>query len=44
MDFCKTLVVYYTRLHKAAILKGTNTDTIPTLISVGVEKVRLAHH
>ena len=29
--------------NKTAKLKGANTDAIPTLISIGVENLRLAH-
>ena len=29
---------------KTAKLKGANIDTIPTLICIGVENLRLAHH
>jgi len=30
--------------NKTMKLKGTNIDTIPTLIGTGVENLRLAHH
>jgi len=35
--------LYFTSL-KSAKLQGANTDATPTLICVGVENLRLAHH
>jgi len=42
--FARPLLHEFREPKKTTKLKGANIDTIPTLISIDVENLRLAHH